>query len=355
VRTDPPPEWPAIVERIDRGAAAAIREDMRARGIGALDIVRGFNELYQLRGGVEPDYEATGTATAYGLQYLVQRAASIAAVLAPRVRASVPCRILDLGAGSGAALLALEALETGAVEITCVEPSSEMRAFPLMRPRTGVTVVAGTHDRAASGALEIAGTFDIVLLSACFPYSWQGRPVRLQAIQFALDVRRFLNPGGVVLGIEPAAKSAVATACSAGFQMADYEVEEFVLGGPAFQMEARAIGGLLAEFAPALRESPNFTARTAAALGPPWVVSTGAKQPDIGYAAHLLPLGARKPARPRPAVQQPKAAPRVAAPTPHVKQRSPEQKRDSFPSLLVAAATLGAAVGLGALAWWLAG
>ena len=347
--------WTEVVRAIDSGAADAIRQDIAARALDPCDIVAGYRQLYALRNGEEPDYGVRGLATAYGFLYLVHRAASIAELLQPAIGVSERCRILDLGAGSGASVLALAALRLSDIEVVAVEPSREMRAFPLMRPRPGLMVLEGTYDDVLSGALAVTGAFDAVLLSACFPYGWGGGSSRIPAIQFALNLRPLLKPNGLVLGIEPSAKHWTAAAAGAGLRSADFSVVEGTAGGRDMRLPAPVTTALIEELAPGLRTCPNFDDGVDEMIGPPWMVETAAREPDVTYTALMLPLGASKAASRSSA---PTIGSRVARTDPAASPRGPRRRprrrvySDGFPAIAVGVCLFAAVGALCALAWW---
>ena len=348
-----PGDWRAIVGRIDRGAALAIDQDIARREISPCEIVEGFRQLTALRRGLEPDYGVRGVATAYAFLYLVQRAASIAALLSSELIPRKPVRILDLGAGCGALALALDALGLRDCEVVAVEPSAEMRAFPLMKPGARLTVLKGTREDIADRSLDLPGTFDVILLSACFPYGWPGSGSRVVQTDFALALRPWLKPGGLVLGIEPAAKHAVADAVAEGLRLGDYSVRAWALDlEQAFpRLAAAATSKLLEERSPAIRKCRAFDYLVDDLIGPPWLIETAAKQPDVVYAA--IPVGLASGQRRTP--QPSRAETQAAATTAHAAKRPDARWRRRIRSLAESQIALGAALlAATAFAAWLA-
>lgn len=230
-------EWTTEVERFDGRIATALQQ----RSTSPHDVARGLVELAKLTDIKNPDYSVAGVAAAYAWRYLGLRATSIVAAchLAPPIPGV--SRILDVGGGSGAGLLAMAAyLPAAPLDFLLVEPSEEMRNFAGDLPPT-------PHVRLRSSGIQVdqlstirESEFDVVLLSTCFGY---GDQTDLRRLAAALIERT--KCGSVLIAIEPKGEKArrllelqAALAHGDAFRVSEWTCDQY----PSQFVQARRLG-----------------------------------------------------------------------------------------------------------------
>jgi SAM-dependent methyltransferase len=199
--------WWAILEELDWRIEAAVEDAIRGRFLGAGELATGFSELVKLRRGREPDYDRAGVAVAYAFRYLPQRVACILGALTLVANRAAPQRVLDLGSGSGAGLLALDLWAAdSSMEVVSLEPSSDMQEFA--RGLFHGPQIAQSHlknnlaDLLSERVALEPQSFDLVLLSACLPYGYE------HSTPLAEVVGQLTRPPAAIIIIEPQAKKA---------------------------------------------------------------------------------------------------------------------------------------------------
>jgi hypothetical protein len=211
--------WPKQLEILDQALAASIEQQLEFYRAHRLQYVaNGFNELGKLGrpkalGRLNiPDYSRKGVAVAYAFSYLSQRVTTLAAILGQHVAPDGYVKILDVGSGTDAAAVTWELLfpHSGG-SIFTAEPAGEMARFGgrlhtnLMRQlgRDRVLIprrIRATIEDMCAGRFPRDRGFDLVILSACFPYESED----LQT--FAEILVNRVRPGATITCVEPRAK-----------------------------------------------------------------------------------------------------------------------------------------------------
>lgn len=170
-------EWRRLHERLDRAIAEAARfylQGLVTRGI-SINARRCSEELGELRLGREPDYDLPGLPLVYALKYMPRRVVSIFGSLLSAFDGWYPTSVLDMGSGTGATALALDLLNLPRhINLIGVEPSREMITFSERSPyRDRVSAVYRQSSIAdlMRGSIDL-DPFDLVVFSACLPYSF---------------------------------------------------------------------------------------------------------------------------------------------------------------------------------------
>lgn len=212
-----PAHWQALLDDLDGRIVAAAQAYMRSRYVWETDIASGYSELAKLRRGDEPDYDAPGLSIAYAFVYLPRRVACMLGALTLIAERGVPRRVLDIGSGSDAALLALDLWAPGSeIEVISVEPSREMRGFAAeLRYSPGIkrewlpigfaNIVEGYR------TLQVQD-FDLIIMSACLPYGNE------QWNTMARQIGGLTRPPSAMLIVEPVAKIRQIVSISEGLE-----------------------------------------------------------------------------------------------------------------------------------------
>ena len=266
------PDWDAIIARIDLLAATAAVCDRTTRGIGVDELAIGFTELAKLRHGGEPDYSARGLGTAYLLYYLAKRAVNAAAACASLGEMPGSVRVLDIGAGTNAAAVALSVMYPSTTfAITAVEPSPEMaaagEAVIVGLQNVSIRRVPATLDDLLDQSVLPGMTFDLVVMSALLPYEWRKYALADRVVLGEQLLARLL-PGALLLVIEPRAKLEELEAFAACLDRTgiEYRLEEVdAIAGPARIL--RTCSAQLVEWFPALSRSGWLSEQALERLG----------------------------------------------------------------------------------------
>jgi SAM-dependent methyltransferase len=208
--------WRALMTRLDEQIEQATRTYVTMYSLRDDDIAVGFSELAKLREGIEPDYGAVGLPVAYALRYLPFRTATLLASLTLVANCRVPRRVLDIGSGMDAGSLALGLWATDSpIEVVTVEPSEAMSNFAalldvgsnsLRRP------IPGTFADLVTGALGFAEmSFDLIIMSACLPYS------DLDWDSLTEAIGRLTREPSAIIAVEPERKAAKLDRLRTGF------------------------------------------------------------------------------------------------------------------------------------------
>ncbi len=216
-------EWRSILQRVDSAIHSAIEERIKRGAVSISDLASGFSELALLREGREPDYSVPGIEIAYAFKYLPRRVSCLLGALARISDRGVPARVLDIGAGSDAASLALDVWSPGLtspIAVTCLEPSNSMRSFGQrlkLTPRVQRRWLSGGFEALYDGHPEIPlASFDLIVMSACLPYAdtdW---------IRLARTVGELTAPPASVIVIEPNQKQWQFSRLVAGLRQTGY-------------------------------------------------------------------------------------------------------------------------------------
>lgn len=174
-------EWRRVVERLDKGVAEAARSylaQLHARRV-SIKTDHWGDELDELRLAREPDYDMPGLPLVYALKYMPRRVISILGSLLTLGLDRYPSTVLDIGSGTGATALAMDLLDAPRhIQLTGVEPSTEMRAFAGSSRFSGRVTARYIEGSVSDGALSTLPMqdYDVLVLSATFPYhfdDWQ--------------------------------------------------------------------------------------------------------------------------------------------------------------------------------------
>ena len=170
-------EWRRLHERLDRAVAEAARlylQRLTSRHI-PVNPQKWSDELDELRLGREPDYDIPGLPLVYALKYMPRRAVSIFGSLHFVLDDWYPWSVLDVGSGTGTTALALDLLNLPRhIDLVGIEPSREMIAFSecsRYRDRVSAHYRQGSMDDLTKGSICLE-PFDLLVFSACFPYSF---------------------------------------------------------------------------------------------------------------------------------------------------------------------------------------
>lgn len=319
--------WVRLCVEVDLEVAGLWRKHRLAHPVTAAQIAVGFSNLAELRGGREPAYGETGTAAAYVLLYMVQRTASLVLALEAADLPAGPLRVLDIGGGTGATPLALRLLNRQDDLVTCAEPSAEMRSFIELQSALHSSICATMEDLLEQQTLA-GERYDLIVMSACLPYGWRPGVGRAGKAEFGAAIRNRLQVGGIVVIVEPPAKKHTLDAAAEGLRLADLRVVSVsaatLVEGRALRQPAVRVTRLLVGLTGRLRATRELTRAGAKLLGPPWPISTTAKEPDLVLIARaresvFRPPGARWPAVRPPGIRRgatPPAAERAKAERP---------------------------------------
>lgn len=170
-------EWRRLHERLDRAVAEAARlylQRLASRHI-PVSAQKWSDELDKLRLGREPDYDLPGLPLVYALKYMPRRVVSIFGSLLSLPDDWYPMSVLDVGSGTGATALALDLLNLPRhINLAGIEPSQEMIVFSecsRYRDRVSPFYRQGSMADPTKGSICLE-PFDLLVFSACFPYSF---------------------------------------------------------------------------------------------------------------------------------------------------------------------------------------
>jgi SAM-dependent methyltransferase len=161
--------------------------------------------LAELRFGREPDYDLPGLPLLYALKYMPRRVVCIFGSLLSVLDTWYPTSVLDIGSGPGTTALALDLLNLPRhINLVGIEPSREMITFSessRYRDRVSAAYRQGTISDLMGGDIPLE-PFDLLVSSACLPYSFNNWSTLLTALGgYAGQESR------VILMVEPGVKS----------------------------------------------------------------------------------------------------------------------------------------------------
>jgi len=239
-------DWWDFREEVDRRLT-----DVLLRQIGTVpltvgmadEIADGFCQLQNLRSGKEPDYHKLGVALAYMFKFMPFRISSVVAALTLLQNHSrhPPHRILDIGSGTDASRLALDLCLTpphrfrdGYRDINLVtwESGAAMHTLAQAIP-VGPGLGPGSivrysgkfdfHEAVAlsNGCSDLAGPFDLVILSAVLPYNLAGTRHVGFWNTLAWSLAKITADPGVIIFISPHAKREYSQSFAAAFTRSD--------------------------------------------------------------------------------------------------------------------------------------
>lgn len=200
-------EWRRIVERLDLAVAESARAylaQLHARRV-PIRPDRWDDELEELRLRREPEYDLPGLPLAYAFKFMPRRIVSVLGSLLLLGLDRYPSSVLDVGSGTGATAVALDLLDAPRhISLTGLEPSHEMRMFAgssRFSGRVTTRYIEGLVSDGSLPALSISD-YDLVVLSATFPYDFDGWQPLLDGLGDHDDSR-------MILAIEPDAKAPI--------------------------------------------------------------------------------------------------------------------------------------------------
>jgi len=162
--------WPVTLQRVDRAvadAAVGYLQDLRQRGV-IIDPLAWVRELDRLASGRRLDYSHTGLPALYAIRYMPKRVISLLGALAfAGIR--IPS-LLDVGTGTGAAIVAAQVLSSRDAEYAGLDSSQEMLNFAAQTQRARpkpARFIEGSLESFARSGLPVAA--DLVTFSAPFP------------------------------------------------------------------------------------------------------------------------------------------------------------------------------------------
>ncbi len=170
-------EWRQLHDRLDRAVAESARIYMQKLSSRRIRIKAQelSDELDELRLGREPNYDTPGLPLVYALKYMPRRVVSIFGSLLRVIGDWYPTSVLDIGSGTGATALALDLLNLPRhVSLTGIEPSREMILFSESsrhRDRVSSRYTQGSIVNLGDSGIGLE-PFDLVVFSACLPYSF---------------------------------------------------------------------------------------------------------------------------------------------------------------------------------------
>jgi SAM-dependent methyltransferase len=200
-------EWRQLHERLDKAVADAALGYLRGLGMRRIRIntQQLSDELDELRLGREPDYDMPGLPLVYALKYMPRRVVSIYGSLFSVLDGWYPKSVLDVGSGTGATPIAIDLLNLPQhVNLFGIEPSHEMILFSggsRWQNRVSTKYRQGSIVDLAKGSLSNI-PFDLVVLSACFPYDFDNWGTLLAALG---DYKG--QESKMILAVEPDAKA----------------------------------------------------------------------------------------------------------------------------------------------------
>jgi SAM-dependent methyltransferase len=200
-------EWRRLHDRLDQAVASVALDYLHKLAIRRIhiNVQQLSDELDELRLGREPDYNMPGLPLVYALKYMPKRIISIFGSLLSVLDGWYPKSVLDVGSGTGATAIAIDLLNLPHhINLLGIEPSQEMILFSegsRWQNRVSTKYRQGSIADLAKDSLSNM-PFELVVLSACFPYDYDDWSPLLAAFG---DYKG--QDSKMVLAVEPDAKA----------------------------------------------------------------------------------------------------------------------------------------------------